>query len=117
MNKPDTFIDPLDFYKCLADDTRLKSLLLLQLNRELCVCDLMAALQQSQPKVSRHLASLRECGLVATEKRGKWVYYRISRALPAWARRALKETAQQNSAYLASCLARIEGCVSTDKCN
>ena len=96
--------NPLVFYKCLADDTRLKSLLLLQLNKEMCVCDLMTALQLSQPKVSRHLADLRTCGLVLDERHGKWVYYRINKALPDWALKVLKQTALNADDYLASTL-------------
>lgn len=74
---------PLNLMKLLADDTRLSSVMLL-LNGPLCVCDLMEALQESQPKVSRHLALLREGGLVESEKRGQWVYYSLASELPAW---------------------------------
>ncbi|EOX3325770.1 ArsR family transcriptional regulator, partial [Vibrio cholerae] len=48
--------DPILLYKALSEETRLKSLLLMQRQGELCVCDLMQALNLSQPKVSRHLA-------------------------------------------------------------
>ena len=64
-------LNPLTFYKCLADDTRLKSLLLIARNDSLCVCDLQQALQLSQPKVSRHLAELRKSDLLDTERRGQ----------------------------------------------
>jgi ArsR family transcriptional regulator len=102
-------LDPITFFKCLSDDTRLKSLLLLQLKKELCVCDLMSALQQSQPKVSRHLADLRACGLVLDKRQGKWVYYRINRELPAWALKVLTLAAKEHgSSYLADCLQRLE---------
>ncbi len=37
-----------------------------------------------QPKVSRHLAMLRETGLVLDERRGQWVHYRLAPELPAW---------------------------------
>ena len=57
-------MEPVQFYKCLADETRLKSLLLIEKEQELCVCELMAALEESQPKISRHLAQLRKCGLL-----------------------------------------------------
>lgn len=75
---------PLTLFKCLCDDTRLKLTLLLS-NGEMCVCDLMTALDLSQPKISRHLALLREQQLVVSEKRGQWVYYRLSPELPVWA--------------------------------
>jgi ArsR family transcriptional regulator len=97
-------MSPLTFYKCLSDDTRLKCLLLLQIKKELCVCDLMQALQQSQPKVSRHLADLRNCGLVTDERQGKWVYYRINKALPDWSLKVLSQTAKNSGAYLQACL-------------
>lgn len=109
MNKPAEHLDPIIFFKCLSDDTRLKSLLLLQLKKELCVCDLMSALQESQPKVSRHLADLRACGLVLDERQGKWVYYRINPELPAWALKILALAAKEHGEhYLAHCLQRLE---------
>jgi ArsR family transcriptional regulator len=109
MKTATTGPDPVTFFKCLSDDTRLKSLLLLQLKKELCVCDLMSALQESQPKVSRHLADLRACGLVLDERRGKWVYYRINKELPAWALKVLALAAKEHGEhYLAACLQRLE---------
>ncbi len=93
-------MDPVEFYKCLAEETRLKSLLLITLKGELCVCDLMDALALSQPKVSRHLAELRRCGLLVDERRGKWVYYQLSKRLPSWADKVLSETAAKNRPYL-----------------
>ena len=77
-------MDTLQFFKALADETRLKSLLLIQLEGELCVCELMAALELSQPKVSRHLALLRKDGLLEDTRQGQWVFYRINPDLPAW---------------------------------
>ncbi|MFO5512354.1 metalloregulator ArsR/SmtB family transcription factor, partial [Klebsiella pneumoniae] len=53
---------PLQLFKNLADETRLGIVLLLKARGELCVCDLCTALAQSQPKISRHLAMLRESG-------------------------------------------------------
>ena len=75
---------PESVFKCLGDETRLMSTLLIFKSGELCVCDLMAALEESQPKVSRHLAQLRSCGLLTDHRRGQWVYYSMSRGLPAW---------------------------------
>ncbi|MGC9422057.1 metalloregulator ArsR/SmtB family transcription factor [Vibrio sp.] len=88
--------DPILLYKALSEQTRLKSLLLMQKQGELCVCDLMEALNLSQPKVSRHLAELRKHGLVLDERRGKWVYYRINPALPAWVKQVLEITLKHN---------------------
>ena len=55
-------LTPLQLFKNLSDETRLGIVLLLKEMGELCVCDLCAALDQSQPKISRHLAMLRESG-------------------------------------------------------
>lgn len=104
---------PIAFYKCLSDDTRLKSLLLISLKTELCVCDLTQALGLSQPKISRHLAELRKCGLVQDERRAKWVYYTLHPELPEWAIGVLRTTADAEPTYIASELANLtrnDGC-------
>ena len=75
---------PAQFFKCLSDDTRLRCVTLLQQEGKLCVCELTAALDLSQPKISRHLASLRQCGLLQDSREGQWVYYQISPSLPEW---------------------------------
>jgi len=76
-------IDPEDLFKALADPTRLRCLMLLSMERELCVCELTHALDEIQPKVSRHLASLRDQGIVRDRRQGQWVYYRLNPELPA----------------------------------
>lgn len=60
----------LQLFKNLSDETRLGIVLLLREMGELCVCDLCTALEQSQPKISRHLAMLRESGLLLDRKQG-----------------------------------------------
>lgn len=65
-------------FKSLADETRLRILLLLG-DDELCVCDLMAILQLPQSTVSRHLAYLRNAGFVDDRRQGIWMYYRLAR--------------------------------------
>jgi ArsR family transcriptional regulator len=97
-------VAPLQLFKCLADDTRLKSVLLINRLGEACVCDLMAALELDQPKVSRHLAELRKCGIVQDERRGKWVYYRLHDQLPDWARDIIKHTEENNQPYYQAAL-------------
>jgi len=91
---------PVQFYKCLADDTRLRCLLLIHLEEELCVCELMTALDEIQPKVSRHLAQLRKCGLLIDRRQGQWVFYRMNPDLPKWALQVLAETAAQNHDFI-----------------
>jgi ArsR family transcriptional regulator len=110
-------INPITFYKALSDDTRLKTLLLITLKEELCVCDLTLALELSQPKISRHLAELRKSGLLQDERRGKWVFYRISETLPNWAMEVFKQTLTNNSEYLASSLANLSGSSTTQTCH
>ncbi len=63
-------------FKALSDETRLRILKLLE-NGELCVCDIFSALNMVQPKVSFHLAVLKEAGLIKDRKAGKWVHYQI----------------------------------------
>jgi len=48
------------------------------------VCELHGALGESQPKVSRHLAQLRSCGLLTDRRQGQWVYYSLAPGLPGW---------------------------------
>lgn len=66
--------DLAEFLKTISDETRLRILVLL-LKKELCVCELCDVLEESQPKVSRHLAKLRDAGLVKDERQGQWVFY------------------------------------------
>jgi len=62
--------------KALGDPTRLRILCLLR-RGELCVCDLMAALELPQSTVSRHLGMLRSAGWLDSRKGGAWTYYRL----------------------------------------
>ncbi|MBI3311459.1 MAG: metalloregulator ArsR/SmtB family transcription factor [Serratia liquefaciens] len=80
-----TSLTPLILFKNLSEETRLTLVLLLRQAGELCVCELVGALDESQPKISRHLAMLRESGLLIDRREGKWIYYRLSPHMPAWA--------------------------------
>ncbi len=64
-------------FKALADETRLRMLYLLK-ERELCVCEIEEVLGIQQSNASRHLEKLRNAGLVCSEKRAQWVYYRMN---------------------------------------
>lgn len=96
------------FFHCLGESTRLYAMLLLHRQEELCVCELVAALEQSQPTISRHLAQLRHCGLVTDERRGQWVYYRLHPSLPVWARAILEQGAAAEEAALDGMQRRLE---------
>jgi len=89
-----TSLNALQVFKCLSDETRLMLVLLIAREQSLCVCEMTYALEESQPKVSRHLAQLRQCGLLVDQRDGQWVYYQLSPQLPPWAQRII-ESAQQ----------------------
>jgi len=95
-------------FRALADPTRLRALLLLHAEGELCVCDLTHALKLSQPKVSRHLASLRAAGLVVDRRDGQWIHYRVDPKLPTWARGVLATVARANGAATPFCTDRAQ---------
>ncbi len=97
-------MNPCTFFKCLADETRLKSLLLISKTGEACVCDLMDALQLDQAKISRHLAQLRKCHILLDERRGKWVFYKLHPEIPQWAHNIIMETADNNTPYISDSL-------------
>lgn len=110
-------MDPVSFYKCLADDTRLKCMLLIAQTGSLCVCQLTEALQLSQPKVSRHLADLRKHQLLVDERKGKWVFYSINPAMPEWAKTVLENTQTGVLAYLTDCHKRlVNSSIDLSKC-
>mgnify|MGYP001549972732 CR=1 FL=1 len=90
LNETDTF------FKMLADSTRLRCLMLMQAEGELCVCELTHTLNLSQPKISRHLAHLRESGVLIARRSGTWMYYRIDPQLPRWAKSILQSTLDGN---------------------
>lgn len=71
--------------------------MLLQRGTELCVCELIDALKMAQPKISRHLAILRERGIVLDRRNGLWIYYRLHPELPDWALDAINAVARGSS--------------------
>lgn len=77
-------LTPLILFQALADETRLALILLMRDKGELCVCELSAILQKSQPKTSRHLAVLKKIGILHDRREGKWIHYRLSPQMPAW---------------------------------
>ena len=86
-----------EIFQALADDTRLRCLMLLSTHGELCVCELVHALELSQPKISRHLKLLRNAGVLADRRERIWVYYRIREQLPAWIGDVINSTWQANA--------------------
>ncbi|WP_233407979.1 ArsR/SmtB family transcription factor [Marinomonas spartinae] len=92
-------LDPTIFFKAIADETRLRCLLLIAHYEELCVCELMAALGETQPKVSRHLAQLRKAGLLTDRKQSQWVFYSLN-SLPQWAHDVIIVTLEHQQHWL-----------------
>jgi ArsR family transcriptional regulator, arsenate/arsenite/antimonite-responsive transcriptional repressor len=70
--------DVVRLFAALADPTRLRLLNLMD-GREVCVCYFVEILKQGQPKISRHLAYLRNAGIVNARREGKWMHYSIER--------------------------------------
>jgi len=66
-------------FRALSDETRLRILKLLE-NGELCVCDIVAALDMVQPKISFHLGALKEAGFIKDRRQGRWIHYRLNDA-------------------------------------
>ncbi len=82
-------LTPEEFTKALSDETRLRILILLTQLDELCVCQLTEALDIIQPKISRHLAVLREKEILLDQRKGQWIFYRLHPALEEWCHTSL----------------------------
>lgn len=83
---------PNELFSLLSDETRLRCLVLLQKEGELCVCEISQIIESTQPKMSRHLALMRNSGLVSDKRRGQWVYYSLNPSLPGWAKKIIEST-------------------------
>ena len=101
-------ITPPEVFKSLSDETRVRATLLIADQGELCVCELMCALDDSQPKISRHLAQLRSNGLLLDRRQGQWVYYRLNPDLPEWVHEILRVTSIANVDWLKNNATRLQ---------
>lgn len=88
----------------MADDTRLKIILMLMCESELCVCELTHALELSQPKISRHIALLKKQQLLSERKSGRWVYYSMAKPLSQWKKAVIKNCFEENLPVINKCL-------------
>lgn len=79
------------FFQALGDNTRLR-LLNLMAEQEVCVCYFVEILDAPQPKISRHLAYLRNAGIVEARREGKWMHYRIAMPPHTGAKEILRQT-------------------------
>jgi ArsR family transcriptional regulator, arsenate/arsenite/antimonite-responsive transcriptional repressor len=84
MARSSQAFDMARLFAALADPTRLRLLNLMD-GREVCVCYFVEILKQGQPKISRHLAYLRNAGIVSARRDGKWMHYSIERPSDAGA--------------------------------
>jgi ArsR family transcriptional regulator, arsenate/arsenite/antimonite-responsive transcriptional repressor len=91
MSKKTKTFDKEQFFRALADRTRLRLLNLLR-SEEVCVCFFVETLKTNQPKISRHLAYLRRAGIVGVRREGQWMHYRIVEPADADAARVLRDT-------------------------
>ncbi len=82
-------VNQTETFRLLGDETRLRALALIAREGELCVCELVAALGLSQPKVSRHLAALRDAGLLVPRRDAQWIFHAVNPGLPDWQQRAI----------------------------
>ncbi len=74
---PETILENLsEKFKALSDPTRLKILYLLE-GGELCVCELILALDKPQSTISHHLNVLKNAGFIAGRKEGLWIHYKL----------------------------------------
>jgi ArsR family transcriptional regulator len=81
-----------ELMKALADPTRLTMMASLwKAQAPICICDFTAGMELSQPTISHHMAKLKEAGLVESDKKGIWVYYRLRADLPADTRKLLAQ--------------------------
>jgi len=81
-----------ELMKALADPTRLTMVASLwKADAPICICDFTAGLGLTQPTISHHMAKLKEAGLVDSEKRGIWIYYRLRDKLPTESRKLLSQ--------------------------
>ena len=92
MVKPSWAEERAELLKALSDPTRLTMIASLwKADGPICICDFTAGLGLCQPTISHHMAKLNEAGLVQSEKRGIWIYYRLRDKLPLETRNLLNQ--------------------------
>ena len=88
------------FLKSLSEPTRLSIAALLMQEGELCVCELIEALGEGQSKISRHLAQLRNSGVLSDRRQGQWVFYTLNTELPNWAKQIIQSASEAENARI-----------------
>ena len=85
----------IDFFKVLADDTRLRCLAIIAEHKEVCVCELIHALRLPQSKISRHLAIMKLNNIVSQRRHGQWVLYSMHPELTAFKKHIIETTVNE----------------------
>ncbi|MCL6268853.1 metalloregulator ArsR/SmtB family transcription factor [Sansalvadorimonas sp. 2012CJ34-2] len=91
---------PTDLFKILSDGTRLRILMMIEDEKELCVSELVGALNESQPKISRHLAQMRDVGILEVRRQGQMMFYHLAHGLPDWCQLVLETVRIGNPAFI-----------------
>jgi ArsR family transcriptional regulator len=81
-----------EFFKVLADETRLRCLAIIFTHSEICVCELIHALALPQSKISRHLAIIKLHKVIHQRRNGQWVYYSIHPRLSSFKKKIIRQT-------------------------
>ncbi len=80
----------------LNDETRIKILHFININGEVCVCDIENSFNMIQSRISRHLKILKEAGFLKVDRKGRWAYYSIRKPLDQFRQSILKEISYLN---------------------
>lgn len=75
----------------INDETRLKILDFIQINGEVCVCDIESSFEMIQSRISRHLKILKDAGFLKVDRRSRWAFYSIRSPLDEFRQSILKE--------------------------
>ena len=95
-----SFKAPTDLFKVMSDNTRLRILMMIEDEQELCVSELAESLQEIQPKISRHLAQMRTMKILNIRRQAQMIYYRLSDELPVWAKTVLATARNGNPGFI-----------------
>ena len=83
-----------DFLKTISavnDETRVKILRFIDINKRVCVCDIESSFNMIQSRVSRHLKILKDGGFLRVQREGRWAYYSIREPLDIFRQNIIKE--------------------------
>lgn len=108
----------LNIAKALGDSNRMRVVVALMAQDELCACQLIEMLRLSGATVSRHMSVLQHAGLVRSRKEGRWVHYRLADSFPAPVRQWLLESLSDSPEIMADrkSLQTVLSCEPDDLC-